>query len=144
MRLDQIRQFATISGTNRLPSTGEDQKFLQWDNASGVFVYTTITPGDSNVQSDWNQTDNLQPDYIKNKPTIPTQLSQLSGTSDDVAQGTTNLYFTSAYKTKLDGIEAGAQVNVQSDWNAVSGDAFILNKPTIPTSLADLTGTKVM
>ena len=34
-------------------------------------------------------------------------------------------------KLKLDGIASGAQVNVQSDWNAVSGDAFILNKPTL-------------
>jgi hypothetical protein len=34
-------------------------------------------------------------------------------------------------KTKLDGIAAGAEVNVQSDWNASSGDALILNKPTI-------------
>lgn len=33
-------------------------------------------------------------------------------------------------KAKLDGIEAGAQANVQSDWNATSGDAAILNKPT--------------
>ncbi len=32
--------------------------------------------------------------------------------------------------TKLAGIAAGAQVNVQSDWNASSGDAAILNKPT--------------
>lgn len=29
-------------------------------------------------------------------------------------------------------VEDGAQKNVQSDWNATSGDAFILNKPTIP------------
>lgn len=29
-------------------------------------------------------------------------------------------------------VENGAQKNVQSDWNATSGDAFILNKPTIP------------
>lgn len=28
---------------------------------------------------------------------------------------------------------ANAQKNVQSDWNATSGDALILNKPTIPT-----------
>jgi len=33
-------------------------------------------------------------------------------------------------KQKLDGIQASAQVNVQSDWNATSGDAFIQNKPT--------------
>ena len=40
--------------------------------------------------------------------------------------------FTAADETKLDGIAAGAEVNVQSDWNATSGDAQILNKPTIP------------
>ena len=32
--------------------------------------------------------------------------------------------------SKLNGIESGAQVNVQSDWNATSGDSFIKNKPT--------------
>lgn len=32
--------------------------------------------------------------------------------------------------SKLDGIEEGAQKNVQSDWNATSGDSFIKNKPT--------------
>lgn len=36
-------------------------------------------------------------------------------------------------------VENGAQKNVQSDWNATSGDAFILNKPTIPTKTSQLT-----
>ena len=40
--------------------------------------------------------------------------------------------FTDADETKLDGIAAGAEVNVNADWNASSGDAQILNKPTIP------------
>ena len=30
----------------------------------------------------------------------------------------------------MSGIAAGAEVNVQADWNAVAGDALILNKPT--------------
>ena len=38
---------------------------------------------------------------------------------------------SSADKTKLDGIATGAEVNVNADWNAVSGDAEILNKPTL-------------
>jgi hypothetical protein len=38
--------------------------------------------------------------------------------------------FSTAEKTKLSGIESGAQVNVKSDWNG-TGDAQILNKPTI-------------
>ena len=45
--------------------------------------------------------------------------------------------FTSALLSKLNGIATGANKNVQPDWNATSGDAFILNKPTI----TELTGT---
>lgn len=36
-------------------------------------------------------------------------------------------------KTKLNGIAAGAEVNVNADWNATKGDALILNKPTLST-----------
>lgn len=46
--------------------------------------------------------------------------------------------FTDALKDKLDNIEAGAKMNIQSDWNAVSGDALILNKPAIPTATSQL------
>lgn len=45
---------------------------------------------------------------------------------------------TALDKQKLDGIASGAEVNVQSDWNAISGDAQILNKPTIPSKTSDL------
>ena len=42
--------------------------------------------------------------------------------------------FTWVEKQKLEGIEAEAQKNVQSDWNAEDGDAFIRNKPGLATS----------
>lgn len=47
--------------------------------------------------------------------------------------------YTTTEKNKLAGIAAGAEVNVQSDWNATSGDAFIKNKPTIPSKTSQLT-----
>ena len=47
----------------------------------------------------------------------------------------------SADGTKLDGIATGAEVNVQSDWNAGSGDAQILNKPTLVVLTGDNTWT---
>jgi hypothetical protein len=50
--------------------------------------------------------------------------------------------YTTADQTKLAGIEEGAQVNINADWDATSGDAQILNKPTIP-SAADGSETKV-
>jgi hypothetical protein len=40
--------------------------------------------------------------------------------------------YTTTEKTKLSGIATGAEVNVNADWNATTGDAQILNKPTIP------------
>lgn len=49
--------------------------------------------------------------------------------------------FTSAEKSKLEGIAAGAEVNVNADWNAATGDAAILNKPTLFSgAYSDLTG----
>lgn len=44
--------------------------------------------------------------------------------------------YTSSEASKLSGIEAGAEVNVKADWNAVSGDAEILNKPALGTAAA--------
>ena len=51
----------------------------------------------------------------------------------DVVTTSANGLMAASDKTKLNGIAAGAEVNVQSDWNATSGDAYIANKPTIPT-----------
>ena len=44
--------------------------------------------------------------------------------------------FTDTLKTKLDGIAAGAEVNVQADWNQTTdtADDYIKNKPTIPAA----------
>lgn len=49
--------------------------------------------------------------------------------------------YTSAEATKLSGIADGAEVNVNADWAATSGDAQILNKPTLGTSAALDIGT---
>lgn len=40
----------------------------------------------------------------------------------------------SAASTKLAGIASGAEANVNADWSAASGDAQILNKPTLGTA----------
>lgn len=66
-----------------------------------------------------------------------------TGDMDDIPNGTTYVKtennYTDADVSKLSGIASGAEVNVNADWNSVSGDSQILNKPTIPTALSDLT-----
>ena len=54
---------------------------------------------------------------------------------DEILDGTTFKQYSLTEKNKLAGIAAGAEVNVNADWNATSGDAQILNKPTIPTAV---------
>jgi hypothetical protein len=49
--------------------------------------------------------------------------------------------YTSTEASKLAGIAAGAEVNVNADWDATSGDAQILNKPTLGTAAALEVGT---
>ena len=63
-----------------------------------------------------------------------------SGTFDEITlpDATTSArgLLSSSDKTKLDGIASGAEVNVNADWNASSGDAQILNKPSSFTPTA--------
>ena len=74
-----------------------------------------------NVQADWNA-ESGSPAEILHKPT---------GLVDDPSYQHTDNNYTDADKSKLGGIEAGAQVNVQADWEAASGSpSEILNKPT--------------
>lgn len=81
---------------------------------------------------------------ITGTPSIPTKTSDLTNDSDFVSDANyvhTDNNFTTALKNKLNGIATGAEVNVQSDWNVTdtSSDAFIKNKPAIPTKTSDLT-----
>lgn len=52
------------------------------------------------------------------------------GNSHLVATTSVAGFESAADKTKLDGIEAGAQTRVNADWDAPSGDTQIINKPS--------------
>ena len=66
------------------------------------------------------------------KPVSSATATALSNKVDKVAgkQLSTEDY-TSGEKAKLASVADGAEVNVQADWNAVTGDAEILNKPNL-------------
>jgi hypothetical protein len=53
----------------------------------------------------------------------------------------TTASFTTAQESKLSGIAAGAEVNVNADWSSGSGDSQILNKPTLGGAAALNVGT---
>ena len=88
-----------------------------------------------NVQANWNETNSSSDSYIQNKPQNLVQ---------DASYVHTDNNFTNADKSKLDGIESGAEANVQANWNETnsSSDSYIQNKPDLSqyattTDLAD-------
>ena len=66
----------------------------------------------------------------------PTSVAADAFDMDNMVDGLTYVKtennYTDAEVSKLGGIASGAEVNVNPDWTALSGDAEILNKPTIP------------
>ena len=70
---------------------------------------------------------NMTPDEVQSLITSASHTHSNKGVLD-----ATTASFTTALKSKLDGIAAGAEVNVQSDWNQTTStaDDFIKNKPT--------------
>lgn len=78
------------------------------------------------IQSNWSQTDTTAKDYIKNKPTIPTSVSQLTNDRfvryDNSSQGLTTTQ------------KANARTNIGAGTSNFSGSYDDLtDKPTIPT-----------
>ncbi|MDA3781261.1 MAG: hypothetical protein PF487_13700 [Bacteroidales bacterium] len=93
-------------------------------NPSGYQIYNA----GSAASVEWNN--------IQNKPTDLTDLSTHSSTElNDITDAGSGSIISSIERTKLDNIEDGAEVNVQSDWNQAtsSADDFIKNKPNLST-----------
>lgn len=87
------------------------------------------------VNADWTSTSGLS--QILNKPTtFPPESHTHTNATTSVAG-----FMSAADKGKLDTVAQGAQVNVQSNWLALTGDAYILNKPTLGTAASKNVGT---
>ena len=89
----------------------------------GALPSSTVIP-DAQIQSDWNQTDTDAKDYVKNKPTIPTALSNLSDDS-------THRTVTDAEKTAWSG-----KSNFSGSYNDLTDKPTI---PTVPTNVSAFT-----
>ena len=137
--------WATNSAGGEINTATNVGGFVEWfrDKIGTTLNFRTLQSSDSSIAITQNADDiDLVANVSIPVDSVNTQTGAVVLDSDDISEGTTNLYFTSAEDTKLAGIAAGAEVNVQSDWNAASGDALILNKPTFFDGLfASLTST---
>jgi hypothetical protein len=94
---------------------------------TGAGAYSVVTDNSSNWDTAYGWGNHASAGYLDSADIGTT----VQGYSSVLANTTAS--FTTSLETKLNGIEAGAEVNVNADWNASSGDAQILNKPTLAT-----------
>lgn len=80
-------------------------------------------------QANWDESDSSEVSYIRNKPDLSIYVEKEAG------KGLSSNDFTDADVTKLGGIENGAEVNVQADYDESDSteDSYIRNKPVIST-----------
>ena len=78
----------TDAGLVPTSTADDDTKFLRADGTWVVPTDTDTNTGEDNVQSDWSQATTTEDDFIKNKPSIPTALANItdftSGTGVEV------------------------------------------------------------
>ena len=122
----------TLAGygiTNAYTKTETDLMMTAVYKYKGVVSTSANLPSTGMIVGDvWNVTDtniNYAWDGSAWDP-----LGGVVGADVSLATPTTDGLLSASGFVKLSGIAAGAEVNVNPDWNAVSGDAQILNKPT--------------
>lgn len=115
------KQATLVSGTNI--KTINNESILGSGNI-------TIQGGGTQVQSDWNQTDNTQVDYIKNKPTIPVVPTNVSAFTNDAGYLTQHQSLANYY------------TKTESDNKYVTKTEADIKEEVISTALNNLNTTK--
>lgn len=137
-----------------LTGSGEDKYtvYVWKDVPGGISFYEEVDESSISLEGYWHDA----PTFVAGQGTTDTFVTGVTLANDGTVSFTTKAVQDVAASTggaggnhglmgatdkeKLDGIEAGAQVNVKPDWDAASGDAAeILNKPELDSTMVSNT-----
>ena len=83
---ETLQAIATVLTNMGLAKIGNLSSLTTTNKSSIVAAINEVNAKQGGVQSDWNQTDDTQLDFIKNKPTLGTAASKNVGTASGVAE----------------------------------------------------------
>ena len=101
-------------------------KLSQFTNDPGYLTSADIDTSQNHVHANKGILDSITQALLDKWNTVSKKVDKVSG------KGLSTNDFTAALLNKLNGIAAGAEVNVQADWSSTdsASDAFIKNKPS--------------
>ena len=122
-----------------------DPEFTAWDRSTGILITESqitdlqeylLTESDPFYVSTFSIEEPMDGDLLRYNAITEkwekfTPNFAISEHIHDNATTDVNGFMSAGDKNKLDGIANGANVNVNADWNATTGDAQILNKPNL-------------
>lgn len=123
---------AVVLDSDDIEDSGSAHKFVSQSEIDKLDFITVTGAVDLNAIEDANG-DMLASTYDTGN------VSADAFNMDNMIEGTTSKILTTGERSKLAGIAANAEVNVNADWDAVGGDAEILNKP----AFGDITGSDI-
>ncbi len=129
-----------IDVPTKLSDLTDDAGFITGYTETDPTVPTHVKSITEQDITNWNNKSSFSGSYndLSDKPNIPTKTSNLINDSDFVSDSNythTDNNFTNDEKTKLSGIETGAEKNKVTSVNNQTGDVVI----DVPTKLSDLT-----
>lgn len=149
--LNLMREGAATTLYNYSNDSGEYVSF--YDKTGGSLTYKfTANQGDNiaterQLNTKANSSDVYSKSEVYTKGEVNNLIPDLpDNIVTDANYVHTDNNFTTTLKNKLDGIASGAEVNVQANWNETnsSSDAYILNKPTVDSSITGSSQTNAV
>ncbi len=125
----------TVTPTNKIANITVPTKTSELTNDSGFITTGDIPEGaaasTTTPKMDGTATTGTELAFARGDHVHPHDTSKVDKVT---GKGLSTNDYTTTEKNKLAGIAEGAEVNVNADWDATSGDAQILNKPDIPAA----------
>lgn len=129
-----------IDGHTVKSDVPSDAKFTDTQYTAGEGIEIDENNVIKNVQNaaEWGK---ITGDLLKQtdlKKALDNKVSVIEG------KGLSSNDYSNDEKTKLEGIEEGAEANVKADWNSTEGSSEILNKPNVIDNLESTSSTDIL
>lgn len=129
-----------VDGHSVKSDVPSDAKFTdtQYTAGEGIEIDENNVIKNIGNAAEWGKITGDLSEQMDLKKALDNKVSVIEG------KGLSSNDYSNDEKTKLEGIEEGAEANVKADWNSTEGSSEILNKPNVIDNLESTSSTDIL